>query len=191
MTFGLLISLKRRLVLRHCMRASELFMRNVMSIIIMLGGTMLGDTLALAADTGPVIVVPGRHGLPVIINGVDVSGAVLEGEFGLNKPHMVAPKIISAPFWRPQGVYLDDGYFPATGREPGYGRYEIVPPANRRLPPPAPSFHRSWSSQSESLPATIDPPAQSAPVIVAPQIYPQSPNRPRPPRQQSAPQGAP
>ena len=153
-------------------------MRRVASILVALSGVLLGAASALAADTGPVIVVPGRLGAPVFIDGVDVSGAVIEGEFGLNKPQMVAPKIIWAPFWRPQRSYLEDSYFPATGREPGYGRYEIVPPADRRLPPPAPSFHRSWSSQSESLPANVDPPAQSTPIVVAPQIYPQVPNGP-------------
>jgi hypothetical protein len=155
-------------------------MRHVVSIVVVLSGVMLGSASALAADTGPVIVIPGRLGQPVMINGVDASGTVVEGDFGLNKPHMVAPRIISAPFWRPQRSYLEDSYFPATGREPGYGRYEIVPPANRRLPPPAPSYHRSWSSQSEPLPANAEPPAQSAPVIVAPQIYPQSQGGARP-----------
>jgi hypothetical protein len=154
-------------------------MRHVVSIVVVLSGVMLGSASALAADTGPVIVIPGRLGQPVMINGVDASGTVVEGDFGLNKPHMVAPRIISAPFWRPQRSYLEDSYFPATGREPGYGRYEIVPPANRRLPPPAPSYHHTWSSQSEPLPATIEPPA-AQPVIVAPQIYPQSQGGARP-----------
>jgi hypothetical protein len=157
-------------------------MRNGVSIVVALVGALLGGPGALAADSGPVIVIPGRLGSPVMIDGVDASGTVVEGEFGLNKPHMVAPRIISAPFWRPQRSYLEDSYFPATGREPGYGRYEIVPPADRRLPPPAPSFHRSWSSQSESLPANVDPPAQQPPVIVAPQIYPQSQGGRRPRR---------
>jgi hypothetical protein len=179
-TFDFPISLKRHWFSDFC-AGSEQFMRSVISIIVALGGALLGGAPALATDTGPVIVIPGRLGSPVIIDGVDASGTVVEGEFGLNKPHMVAPRIISAPYWRPQRSSLEDSYFPATGREPGYGRYEVVPPADRRLPPPAPSFHRTWSSQSEPLPANVDQPAQ-APMIVAPQVYPQSPGGGRPPK---------
>jgi hypothetical protein len=162
-------------------------MRRANFVVVVLSGLMLsgvvlsvlGDAPALAADSGPVIVLPGRHGLPVLINGVDVTGAVLEGDWGLYSPHMVGPTIIPAPWFpgrsRPgsyyQGRYVEGGYYPAFGREPGYGRHEIEPPPDRRLPPPAPSFHRSWSSQSDPVPASLDPPAQS-PLIVAPQIYP-------------------
>jgi hypothetical protein len=145
-----------------------------------LSGVVLGGTPALAADSGPVIVLPGRHGLPVTINGIDVTGAVLEGDWGLYSPHMVGPHIIPAPvFVLPpiyriggdRGPYVDAGYFPASGHEPRYGRHEIEPPADRRLPPPAERFHRSWSSQSAPLPANLDPPAFSQPMIVAPEIY--------------------
>jgi len=147
---------------------------------LMLSGLVLGEAPAIAADSGPVIVLPGRHGLPVIINGVDVTGAVLEGDWGLYKPHMVGPTII-IPAWIPgrsyqgsyhQGRYVEGGYYPAFGHQPGYGRHEIEPPADRRLPPPAKSFHRSWSSQSEPLPADVEPPVPPPPLIVSPQIYP-------------------
>jgi hypothetical protein len=150
-------------------------------VVLVLGGVILGGAPALAADSGPVIVLPGRHGLPVILNGVDVTGAVLEGDWGLYSPHMVGPTIIPAPVFIPgraypgryyQGRYVQGGYYPALGHEPGYGRDEIEPPADRRLPPPAPSFHRSWSSQSDPLPASLDPPAHSPPLIVSPQIFP-------------------
>jgi hypothetical protein len=151
-------------------------MRRANLVVLALGGVLLGGAAALAADSGPVIVLPGRHGLPVIIDGVDVTGAVIEGDWGLYKPHMVGPTIITAPAWFRervyQGGYVRGGYFPAFGREPGYGRHEIEPPADRRLPPPAPSFHRSWSSRSDPLPATLDPPDQLSPLIVSPQIYP-------------------
>jgi len=143
---------------------------------------MLGAAPAPGADSGPVIVVPGRHGRPVLINGVDVTGAVIEGDFGLYSPQMVNPVVIPAPVFVPAPVFFPppvpapprlypgyDGYFPALGRTPGYGRHEIEPPADRRLPPPAQSFRRSWSTHSEPVPASIDPPA---PLFVAPQIYP-------------------
>ena len=45
---------------------------------------------------------------------------------------------------------------------------EAEPPANRPLPPPATSFYREWSTQSDVLPETIDPP-EAPPLIVAPQ----------------------
>jgi hypothetical protein len=147
--------------------------------VVGLIGLVLGSASVLAADSGPVIVIPGRHGLPVIINGVDVTGMVLEGDWGLYKPHMVGPTII--PAWIPgqayqgryyQGRSVQGSYFPAFGHEPGYGRREIEPPADRRLPPPAQSFHRSWSTHSDPLPANLEPQIQSPPLIVAPQIYP-------------------
>ena len=53
---------------------------------------------------------------------------------------------------------------------PGYGRLEIEPPANRKLPQPAESYHQSWSAQSAPLPAQSDVPVNPPPVIVAPQI---------------------
>jgi hypothetical protein len=150
-------------------------MRRASAVVVALGAGILGSAAALAADSGPVIVIPGRLGAPVILNGIDVSGAVLEGDFGLYSPQMVAPKIIVGPFAIPERIG-PRGYYPAFGHEPAYGRYEIEPPPNRRLPPPAPSFHRSWSSHSDPLPATLDPPAP--PMIVAPQIYPPWPRRP-------------
>ena len=149
-------------------------------VVLVLSGVILGGGSALAADSGPVIVLPGRHGLPVLINGVDVTGAVLEGDWGLYSPHMVGATIIPAPVFilgpaypgrYYQGRYVPGGYYPALGQEPGYGRHEIEPPADRRLPPPAPSFHRSWSSHSDHAPASLDAPVQSPPLIVSPQIF--------------------
>ncbi len=158
-------------------------MRSASLVVLVLGGVVLGSGWAHAADSGPVLVLPGRHGLPVIINGIDVTGAVIEGDWGLYSPHMVGPTvIIPPPVWfrgpgYPGNYYQDaygpgGGYYPSFGHEPGYGRDEIVPPADRRLPPPALSFHRSWSSQSAPLPASLDPPAQSPPLLIAPQISP-------------------
>jgi hypothetical protein len=159
------------------------------SLVVVLSGLVLGNTSALAADSGPVIVVPGRLGMPVIINGVDVTGAVIEGDWGLYSPQMVNPTIIPAPWFIPGRIYpgtyyrggsVGDGYYPAFRREPGYGRHEIEPPANRQLPPPAKSYHRSWSSHSDPVPASIDPPVP--PLIVSPQIYPGLRRGDRPPR---------
>src|SRR3979490_1328940 len=100
-------------------------MRRASFVVLVLGGVIFGSAPVLAADSGPVIVLPGRHGLPVIINGVDVTGAVLEGDFGLNKPHMLGPTVVIPDPYRSyrgtsyQGGYVQ-GYYPAFGHEPGY-----------------------------------------------------------------------
>jgi hypothetical protein len=60
-------------------------------------------------------------------------------------------------------------YYPTLGRTPGYGRLEIEPPSNRKLPQPAESYHESWSAQS-APPASAQPevPLYPPQVIVAP-----------------------
>jgi hypothetical protein len=125
-------------------------------------------TGAALADSGPVIVIPGRPGVPIIINGVDASYAVVEGDWGLGKGVHVQPTVYG-------GRYIDGPphvghYYPSAGHSPGYGRLEIEPPANRRLPQPAESYYRSWSAQSAPLPAQSDVPANPPPIVVAPQI---------------------
>ena len=116
--------------------------------------------LLLAATAGPAfaqrapeIVIPGKPGVPVYINGIDASWGIVEGDFGLDRPGMVTPTVI----WRPLVVDLPlrvPAYHPTTGRRPGYGRFEVVPPPNRPLPPPAPSYYRSWSAGSNAGPVT-------------------------------------
>jgi hypothetical protein len=159
-------------------------MRRANILLFIFGGLVVGQPMAWAADSGPVIVLPGRHHLPVIVDGIDVTGAVVEGDWGLYSPHMRHLTVIPAP-----PTYSGDGYFgeyergnyfPALGREPGYGRREVEPSADRILPPPAPSFHRSWSSHSDALPPDLTPPAQT-PLLVAPQIYPDGRRRSRGP----------
>jgi hypothetical protein len=123
------------------------------------------------ADHAPVFVVPGKPGVPVVINGYDASYTVVEGDWGLSRPGHVPPVIVSGPLVAPAPYYYGH-YFPAYGRRPGYGRYEIEPPPDRRLPPPAPGYYREWGSVSGMAPATIaDPPPNPSPVIEAfPQV---------------------
>jgi hypothetical protein len=118
------------------------------------------------AQREPEIVIPGKPGVPVYINGIDASWGIVEGEFGLDRPNQINPTVVYRPFLAelPYGV---PSYFPADGRAPGYGRLEIVPP-NRRAPAPGPRFHRSWSSQSDPGPVTDYPPIP--PMIVAPTV---------------------
>lgn len=107
---------------------------------------LIGTVGAAMADTGPVIVIPGRPGVPVMINGRDASYGVVEGEWGLAKHFKVQPTVFGG--WdRYIGPEVGH-YYPSAGRTPGYGRYEVQPPANRKLPQPAEAYHNSWSAQS-------------------------------------------
>ena len=127
---------------------------------------VIGTTQPAFTGDGFNIVIPGRPGVPIIINGVDASYRVIEGDRGLSRDVHVQPTVYG-------GRYIDPvpnvgHYYPSAGRQPGYGRLEIEPPKNRKLPKPAESYRESWSAaspppvQQDAVP--FDPPA----VIVAP-----------------------
>jgi hypothetical protein len=97
---------------------------------------------AVAADIDPVIVIPSRPGVPVMINGFYAS-------YADDEPHV-------------------GHYYPSSGHLPGYGRLEIEPPSNGR-PRQAESYHQSWSAQSTPQPAESAVPFYPPPVMVAPQ----------------------
>ena len=142
-------------------------MRAARALVLLIGTTLPALSPASAND-GFSIVVPGRAGVPIIINGVDASWAVVESDWGLAKNVHVQPTVYG-------GRVVDLGppvghYYPSAGHMPGYGRLEIQPPANRKLPPRAESFHQSWSAQSAPQPAQSDVPAYPPAVIVAPEI---------------------
>jgi hypothetical protein len=120
------------------------------------------------AGEGFDVVIPGRPGVPVIVNGLDVSYAVIEGDFGLGKGVHNQPTVFGGRLVDPEPNV--GHYYPSLGLRPGYGRLEIEPPANRKLPKPAESFHQSWGAQSAPLPPTIAPevPMYPPPVILAP-----------------------
>jgi hypothetical protein len=120
------------------------------------------------AQREPEIVIPGRPDVPVIINGVNASWGVVEGEFGLDRPGAMAPIVIYQPLLVALPPYAVPAYFPKTGKKPGYGRLEINPPADRPLPPPAPTYYRNWSSQSAPGPVTDYPAYPMPPVVVEP-----------------------
>jgi len=127
---------------------------------------MIGTASPSVAGEGFDLVVPIRPGVPIIINGVDVSYAVVEGSFGLGKGVHLQPTIYG-------GRYVDSQpnvghYYPSLGSQPGYGRMEIEPPANRKLPKPAESYHDSWGAQSLMQPAQPDVPMNPPAVILAP-----------------------
>src|SRR5712671_6583513 len=122
---------------------------------------------AAFAGGGFEIVIPGRPGVPVIINGVDASYSVVEGDWGLAKRIHVQPTVYGGRYVDP--VPNVGHYYPSAGRMPGYGRLEIEPPANRALPQPAEDYYRSWSAQSTPQPEQPAVPFYPPPIIVAPQ----------------------
>ncbi len=138
-------------------------MRSTTALILLLAGT------ATALANGPQIVIPGRPGVPVIINGQDASYAIVEGDWGLARSVHVQPTIYGG---RPIDPVPRVGhYYPSAGVQPGYGRLEVEPPANRKLPQPAESFSQSWSAQSappapQAAPTEI--PLYPPPVLLAP-----------------------
>jgi hypothetical protein len=125
------------------------------------------------ADGSPVVVIPGRPDVPVFVNpyGFDASYTVVEGDFGLDRPAQVNPVIIAGPHVLPPPS-LARPYYPGTGHVPGYGRLEVKPPPNRRLPPPAQTYYRTWGTASDPLPASTDPPY---PITIAPSVGPWGP----------------
>jgi hypothetical protein len=133
---------------------------------------LVGATVAALAETGPFIVIPGRPGVPVIINGRDASYAIVEGDWGLERDVHVQPTVYGG--WDRYEAPAVGHYYPSLGHKPGYGRLEIEPPADRKLPQPAEAYHQSWTSQSsppvpQPLPnMNFDVPIYPPPVIPAP-----------------------
>src|SRR5260370_42602007 len=100
---------------------------------------LIGSTLPAFAGDGFDIVIPGRAGVPIIINGRDVSYAVLEGDWGLARGIHVQPTAYGGRYIDP--VPRVGHYYPSGGMVPAYGRPEIEPPANPKFPKPPASFH--------------------------------------------------
>jgi hypothetical protein len=130
------------------------------------------------AQTGPVIVVPSRPDIPIYENGIDISWTIVESELGLARPGVLTPTVVYrfpppviVPYAR--ASYAPPGYFPSTGKPPGYGRLEEVPGPDRPLPPPAQSYRKSWSSSSAPLPADLPQSGPGyGPMYISPVIAP-------------------
>jgi hypothetical protein len=108
---------------------------------------------AARADHAPTFVIPGNPWVPVIIDGVDASYGVVEGDWGLSRPGHVPVTVYPAP----HVIYEAPprpGYFPSEGRPPRVGRHEIVP--HGRVAAPAESFHRAWTTDGGAAPAPAD-----------------------------------
>lgn len=146
-----------------------------------LAAMLIGLPAPAFAGGGFDIVIPGRPGVPIIINGIDASYSVVEGVWGLGKDIQVQPTIYGGRYIAERQPSDVGHYYPTLGLRPGYGRLEIEPPANRKLPKPAESYYQSWGAQSAPLPAQMNPPVDPPPVILAPEIDVDRPyRRPRP-----------
>ncbi len=160
-------------------------MRRCLAVLVC-GFAALAPADVARADHAPAFVIPGRPGVPVVINGVDASYTVVEGDWGLSRPgHGSITVIGGAP------VY-DPGYrraFPRYGYPPPRGRNEMEFGPDRPLPEPAESYSRAWSTHAEPTvnyggprmrpgydigadgmpPATItDPQTFNQPLVVVP-----------------------
>lgn len=129
---------------------------------------LIGTTLTAFADSGPILVIPARPGVPIVINGVDASYAVVEGDWGLARGTRMPVTVYGGRYVDPEPHV--GHYYPSLGHTPGYGRLEIEPPLNRKPPQRAESFHQSWSARSEPIPAQSDIPQTPPAVILAPDI---------------------
>jgi hypothetical protein len=119
--------------------------------ILTAGFAVLAGGAPVRADHAPVFVVPSRPGVPVAINGCDASWSVVEGDIGLARPGHLTPMIIGPCRPLPRRTsYHRNPYYPRYGVEPMRGRNEVDPGPDRWMPEPAESFHRSWSTSSES-----------------------------------------
>ena len=149
---------------------------------------LLSVAAATAAHAGceVVYVIPGKPGVPVIINNHEARWAVVEGDCGLNRPGHMAQTVIGGRFVGPlRGEIRPSRYYPTTGQKPVQGRDENEPPADRQLPPPAEEFSRSWSSSSKEPVPPADLPNTNnglgegipnmPPMIIAPRIGPKHP----------------
>ena len=138
-----------------------IFMRAISALLV-----LIGSTLPAFAGDGFHIVVPGRPGVPIIINGVNAAYAVVEGDWGLARGIHVQPTVYGGRYVDPEPNV--GHYYPSAGRTPGYGRLEIEPPKNRKLPKPAESVQQSWSVESAPPAAQNQVPFYPPVVIEAP-----------------------
>jgi hypothetical protein len=124
----------------------------------------LAGTGAALADHGPVIVVPGKAGQPVLRYGGDLSGTLGHGDWGLHRAGHGRFSVEGPVYFPVQPV--PGAYYPYTGMKPRYGRYEVE---DRRPPRPGPRHYREWGIESDpSIPATEYPPYEPPAVTVEP-----------------------
>ena len=136
-------------------------MRALVTLAVLIGTA----ASACAESNGPVIAIPGRAGVPVIINGVDASYSVVEGDWGLDKGVHVQPTVYGGHPVEPMPPV--GHYYPSAGHLPGYGRLEIE---SADKPKPAPSFPSILVSRIQASQPPERCQQYPPPVIMAPQL---------------------
>lgn len=123
------------------------FHRALFNRIVLCGALVAFAAPMAQAQYEPVIAWSGRQGVPVIIEGLDATGAIVLGDWGLARPGAAVAVIGAGP---PLIALPPGGYFPATGRRPRRGRDEsdVI-----RRPAPAQNYRRSWVAQSGNVPS--------------------------------------
>ncbi len=144
-------------------------MRSIVSLhgLILAGLVCAGGVVAQAADA-PSLVIPGRPDVPVMINGRDASYCVVDGDWGLDRPSPGTVVTCGPPVAVLPGAGAGNGFYPYMGKRPRLGRLEVLPAADRRLPPPAESFHRVWGAAPDRAPVSEEVLPNPPPVITAP-----------------------
>src|ERR1700709_2396085 len=107
---------------------------------------LIGTTATAFAAGGFEIVIPGRPGVPIIINGVDASYAVVEGDWGLGKGGQVQTKVYGVGNQHP--VPNVGHYYPSAGLVPALVFFVLLSPAATTPPQGSESYHQSWGAQS-------------------------------------------
>jgi len=132
-----------------------------------------GCVCTARADSQPVIAIPGHLGVPVIINGIDATGAEVYGDWGLSRPgegYVIIEGGTPTPLGRSPVRYFPTS---SAAQDPRGSETKVVPSPPRGASPARPAastdFHQSWSAG-----ANPGPMPEAAPsVIVAP---PRSPH---------------
>ena len=129
---------------------------------------LIGTTLPALAGEGFDLVIPGRPGVPIIINGVDASYAVVEGDLGLGKGVHVQPTVYGGRYvdFEPQRRSLLSERRPHAGLRASRNRTAGQPQAAAAGGELSSIMVRAIGS---ATPAQPEVPFYPPPVIVAPQ----------------------
>ena len=116
-------------------------------------GVFGADGRRTPTTKGPVLVIPGRPGIPVVINGYDASYTIVEGDWGLARPGQVSPVIVSGPLITAVALSHRPLFPVSQGRGPAMAaarssRRRIGGGRARRR-----AIYREWGAESQQLPA--------------------------------------
>ena len=103
-------------------------------LVILLALAAICGAGAARADHQPVLVVPGKRGVPVYVDGHEVSGAIISGEWGLYRPGHVAPTITYRRPWADPPHYYHYGHWRPWFAPPHYRRPHSTVRHYRRKP---------------------------------------------------------